>query len=109
MEFINSIQNVQNLHSPWNSPGQNTEVGSFSLLQGIFLIQGSNPGHPHCRQILYQLTHKGSPINRKIPVKTTVRYHLTLVRMAIIKKSTNNKKLDRVWRKGNPLALLVER
>ena len=49
------------LYSPWNSPGQNTGVGSLSLLQGIFPAQGSNPGLPHCRQILYQLSHKGSP------------------------------------------------
>ena len=49
------------LYSPWNSPGQNTGVGSLSLLQGIFPTQGSNPGLPHCRQILYQLSHKGSP------------------------------------------------
>ena len=49
------------LCSPWNSPGQNTGVGSLSLLQGIFPTQGSNPGLPHCRQILYQLSHKGSP------------------------------------------------
>ena len=49
------------LHRPWNSPGQNTGVGSLSLLQGIFPSQGSNPGLPHCRQILYQLSHKGSP------------------------------------------------
>ena len=49
------------LYSPWNSPGQNTEVGSLSLLQGIFPTQGSNPGPPHCRQILYQLSHKGRP------------------------------------------------
>ena len=48
------------LYSPWNSLGQNTGVGSFSLLQGIFLTQGSNPGLPHWRQILYQLSHKGS-------------------------------------------------
>ena len=47
--------------SPWNSPGQNTGVGSHSLLQGIFPTQGLNPGPPHCRQILYQLSHKGSP------------------------------------------------
>ena len=46
---------------PWNSPGQNTGVGSLSLLQGIFPTQGSNPGLPHCRLILYQLSHKGSP------------------------------------------------
>ena len=31
------------LHSPWNSPGQNTGVGSLSLLQGIFPSQGLNP------------------------------------------------------------------
>ena len=35
-------------------------MGSHSLLEGIFPIQGSNPGLPHCRQILYQLSHKGS-------------------------------------------------
>ena len=46
---------------PWNSPGQNTRVGSLSLLQGIFPTQESNPGLPHCRQILSQLSHKGSP------------------------------------------------
>ena len=42
----------------WNSPGQNTGVGSLFLLQGIFPTQGLNPGLPHCRQILYQLSHK---------------------------------------------------
>ena len=49
------------LYSPWNSLGQNTGVGSLSLLQGIFPTQGSNPGLPHCRRILYQLSHQGSP------------------------------------------------
>ena len=49
------------LYSPWTSPGQNTGVDSRSLLQGIFPTQGLNPGLPHCRQILYQLSHKGSP------------------------------------------------
>ena len=49
------------LYSPWNSLGQNTGVGSLSFLQGMFPTQGSNPGFPHCRQILYQLDHKGSP------------------------------------------------
>ena len=51
----------QGLYSPWNSPGQNTGVGSLSLLRGIFPTQGSNPGLSHCRWILYQLSHKGSP------------------------------------------------
>ena len=49
------------LYSPWNSPGQNTGVGSLSLLQGNFPTQGLNPGLPHCWQVLYQLSHKGSP------------------------------------------------
>ena len=48
-------------YSPWNSPGQNTGVGSHFLLQGIFLTQGLNPVLLHCRQILYQLSHKGGP------------------------------------------------
>ena len=38
-------------YSPWSSSGQNTGVGSFSLLQGIFPPQGWNPGLPHCRRI----------------------------------------------------------
>ena len=48
------------LYSPWNSSGQNTGVGSLSLFQGIFPTQGLNPGLPHCRRILYQLSHQGS-------------------------------------------------
>ena len=49
------------LYSPLNSPGQNTGMGSLSLLQGIFQTQGSNLGLPHCRRILHQLSCKGSP------------------------------------------------
>ena len=48
------------LYSPRNSPGQNTGVGSLSLLQGIFPTQRSNPGLLHCRQILCQLRYQGS-------------------------------------------------
>jgi len=40
-------------------PSKNTGVGCHALLQGIFLTQGSNPGFPHCRQILYGLGHQG--------------------------------------------------
>ena len=57
------------LYSPFNSLGQNTGVfqlwvsqkGSRFLLQGIFPTQGSNPDLPHSRQILYHLSHQGSP------------------------------------------------
>ena len=48
------------LYSLWNSPVQNTGVGSLSLLQGIFQTQGVNPGLLHCRQILYCLSHQAS-------------------------------------------------
>ena len=44
-----------------DSPGKNTRVGGHVLFQGIFLIQGSNSGLSHCRQILYHLTHQGNP------------------------------------------------
>ena len=50
------------LHGPWDSPGQNTGVGSLSLLQGIFPTQGSNPGLPPCRWVRYQLSHKGDSL-----------------------------------------------
>ena len=42
-----------------DSPGQNTGVDCHALLHGIFPTQGSNPGLPHCRWILYQLSHQG--------------------------------------------------
>ena len=49
------------IYSPWNSWDQNTGVGSRSILQGIVPTQGSNTGLLHCGQILYQLSHQGSP------------------------------------------------
>ena len=51
------------LYSPWNSPCQNTGVGSLSLLQGIFQTQGPNPDLPHCRCIVYQLGHQFSSVH----------------------------------------------
>ena len=53
------------LHSPWNFQGQDTGVGSLPLLQGMLPTRGSNPGLPHCRRILYQLSHRGSPTIRR--------------------------------------------
>ena len=40
-----------------DSPGKNIGVGCHALLQGIFPTRGSNPSLPHCRQILYHLSH----------------------------------------------------
>ena len=51
------------LYSQSNSLGQNTGVGSLSLLQVIFPIQESNQGLLHCRWILYQLSYQGSPLH----------------------------------------------
>ena len=56
------------LYSLWNSPVQNTGVGSLSLLQGIFPTQGSNSGLLHCRRILYQLRHRKCSINMLLQI-----------------------------------------
>ena len=56
------------LYSLWNSPGQNTAAGSLSLLQGIFPTQGSNPDLPHCRWILYQLSHREAQEDLSNPI-----------------------------------------
>ena len=45
-----------------DSPDKSTGVDCQALLQGIFPIQGSNPGLPHCRQVLNLLSHQGSPL-----------------------------------------------
>ena len=71
------------LYSPWNSPGQNTGVGSLSLLQGIFLTQKLNWGLLHCRQILNQLSYQRSPllallgIQMLLPVESFLLSHLS--------------------------------
>ena len=59
-----------------DSPGKNTGVGCHAPLQGIFPTQGSNPGLLHCRQILYQLNHKGSHEHwgASIQIKVFSRY-----------------------------------
>ena len=45
---------------PWDFPGKNPAVGCHSLLQEIFLTQGSNLDVLYCQQILYRLSHQGS-------------------------------------------------
>ena len=62
------LQPTRLLH-PWDFPGKNTRVGCHFLLQGIFLTQGSNSGLPHCRKMLYPLSHQGSP---KCPIEPLV-------------------------------------
>ena len=55
-QSLSSCLPPHGLYSPWNSPGQNPGVGSRSLLQGDL----PNPGLPHSKRILYQLSHQGS-------------------------------------------------
>ena len=61
-----------------DSPGQNTEAGSCSLLQGIFPTQGWDPSLPHCRQSLYHLSHQGSPTSTAVRLMFCLFLHLDL-------------------------------
>ena len=71
---------------PWNFPGNNTGVGSHSLLQGIFPAQGlRTPVYLHCRQILSCLNHQGSP------------------RRLAFKSLAHRLPLPRAWCRGSPL------
>ena len=56
---------------PWDFPGKNTGVGYHFLLQEIFPTQELNPGLPHCRQMLYRLSHQGSTYARGIAIPQT--------------------------------------
>ena len=67
------------LNSPWNSPGQNTGVGSRSLLQGIIPTQGLNPGLPHCKRILYQLSYQRNGIHYTKPSLEAATYPMHLI------------------------------
>ena len=54
---------------PWNFPGKRTGAGCHFLLQGIIPTQGLNPGLPYCRQMLYHLSHQGSPSSSYVHTK----------------------------------------
>ena len=73
-----------------NSPSKNTGVGCHALLQEIFPTHGSNPGLPHCRQILYRLSHQGSDYNLLtglLSLLSTFQNSVTLLQRHIIKWS----------------------
>ena len=61
-------------YSPWNSPGQNTRVGSLYLLQGIFPTQGSNPGLPALQADSLPTELPGKPIHYNIVFKRPSPY-----------------------------------
>ena len=83
-----SLSHVRLFASPWlyslcNSPGQNSGVGSLSILQQIFLTQGSNWGLLHCRRILYQLSYQGSPSSLKSNLIFFISVYLWLTHQLI--------------------------
>ena len=61
---------------------QPTWVGCHALLQGIFPTQGLNPGFPHCRRILYHLSHQGSPKLALPDIKTL--YEAMVIKMLLM-------------------------
>ena len=65
---------------PWDSPGKNTGVGCHVLLQGIFPTQESKPGLPHCKWILYCLSHQGNPTK---PLLLLLLSHFSHIRLCV--------------------------
>ena len=76
---------------------KNTGVVSLSLLQWIFLTQELNRGLLHCRQILYQLSYKGSPILCYTCYTYTYKSFFTMLDKGL-RKNNNNKKRWRNWK-----------
>ena len=79
---------------PWDSPGKNSGVDCHFLLQGIFPTQDSNPGLPHCRKILYQLSYEGSPMNLSCLCRSQCE---VLFNCLHIENPTRNIKSIRYW------------
>ena len=78
---------------PWDFSGKNIGVGCHSLLRGILPTQGSNPGLPYCRRILYHLSHKGSP--RGI-----------INELSALKQSPPGWQYRNMWTRWNPVSIL---
>ena len=73
---------------PWNSPAKKTGMCCHSLLQGIFPTQGLNPGLLHCGQILYCLSHQGSPVGGREMPKTNLTKHLSYASKSLVDYAT---------------------
>ena len=87
---VSNILRPHRLHSPWNSPGQNTGVGSLSLFQGIFPIRVLNPSLLHCRQIL-------SPAEPQRKPKNTGVGSLSLLQGLFLTQESNRSLLHCRW------------
>ena len=104
-DVCQSLSCVQLLAAPWtvacqaNSPGKNNKLGSHSLLPGIFLTWGLNPGLLHCRQILYCLfRHQESPFNDVCKSNHyTVHLKFLLYCISIIFQYNQKKENKEIW------------
>ena len=92
---------------PGNSPGNNTAMGSHSLLQRIFLTQGLNLGLLHCRQILYHLSHNLSISKHSIKFLFEMKYFIFWwdLTSLFLESYTNGERLN--WRKYS-LCLVIQ-
>jgi len=74
---------------PWDSLGKNTGVDCRSLLQRIFLTQGSNSGLLHCRQLLYHLSYR-EDLRYTIVMEISLKnWHFKLVVHSFVEKKIN--------------------
>ena len=80
-----------------DSPGKNTGVGCHALLQGIFPIQGSNPGLPHYRQILHCLSHQGNPTTIDIPTQKKYSLSSRYLQICLSRDPTNHDNILLGW------------
>ena len=88
--FVSNSLRPHCLYCPWNSPGQNTGVGSLSLLQRIFPTQGLNPGLPYCKKISLPAEPPGKPKNTRVG-------SLSLLQQIFPTKGSNQGLLDGRW------------
>jgi len=59
-------------------------MGFHALLQGVLPTQGSNPSLLHCRQIIYHLSHQGSPSHNNNPISITVSYYFAVTTSVLV-------------------------
>ena len=84
VEVMSNSLRPHGLYSPWNSVGQNTGVGSLSLLQGIFPTQGLNSGLPHCRFFTRRATREAQKVHIK------AKFHTALDCSPLIQQKTRS-------------------